>query len=175
MPSDPSGMKPSGVLMRPAPDFFDDNMGLGAWFFFGLAASPDSYFAVALFNNDNQGRALKVYGVSVYNDGGSGQFGYYVYGTIGARQYGCQAIRPDLGAPPGEIWVEYTLGNVSATPSPYNFGNPASFYGSSGYDSQTYLSTFPLAIVPAGYSYVLTNLQSCETYASSFWYQVANE
>ncbi len=47
--SDPLGINPKGVLVRPASDFFDDNLAVGA--FSSVLISPPSgnhYFTIAL-------------------------------------------------------------------------------------------------------------------------------
>jgi len=176
MPSDPSGVSPKGTLIRPPADFFDDHLAVGS-FFLQFTGGPNNsnFCTVALFNNANTGVVFKVYGISAVNDGGSGMGAFWFYGPLGALYAPCQPIRPDLGAPFGQIWQQTTLANVPAAPNPYFTPPYVNLIGVSGFDSNTILSPFPLFIVPVGWSLVLTNVTASADLGAGFWYQQANE
>lgn len=175
MPSDPTGVHPQGVLTRPAPDFFDDNIGVGGARLPFPAGSGGNYIAVSLLNNDNQGRMLKVYGAYTSAAGGEGFGFWYSKAPIGALQPPPQAIRPDLGAPPGAIYMATSLGNPNNTPNPFIPAQLFSCVGCSGFDSATVLSPFPLFVIPVGYCLIGSNLEETFNAGCFFWYQVANE
>jgi hypothetical protein len=176
MPSDPSGVHPQGVLTRPAPDFFDDNIGLGGfWRPFTTGLSSDTFITVALFNNSTQGLAFKVYGISLAADGGDGFGFYFVLGPVGSFYANCQPIRPDIGSPNGQIYTQLTVVGSGLDPNPFNPGPYANVIAGSGFDGNTVLSPFPLFVVPAGYSLVGTNVSTGGSIGCSFWYQQANE
>lgn len=175
MPSDPSGRFPIGVLARPAPDFFDDNLGAGGAFIFdSTPPAGNAWVTYALYNNDAMGRSLKVYGVSVYSQGGGGLVFGYSKGIVGTFAQNCVAISPDVGIPPGQIYTQLSDGHASPIP----IFIPAIIVGAiaaAGFDSGTQLSPFPLFKVPAGYSLVGTNPSSTLISYCTFWFQVSNE
>jgi hypothetical protein len=175
MPSDPSGTHPQGVLTRAAPDFFDDNIGVGGARLAFPQPSGGNYIAVSLFNGDNQGRAFKVYGIYTTGAGGEGLGFWYAKTPLGTLNSFPQAIRPDLGAPPGQIWMATSLGNPNNTPNPFTPTQLFAAIGCSGFDSATVLSPFPLFVIPAGYCLIGSNLEETFNTGCFFWYQVANE
>jgi hypothetical protein len=176
MPSDPTGTHPKGVLTRAAADFFDDNLGTGA-FFQSQEGTPQifNYCTVALFNNANSGVVLKVYGATTISDGGSGMGLYWVHGIVGTFVQNCQPLRPDVGMQYGQIYQQVTLGNTQGAPNPYFTPPPVTILASDGFDSATYFAPYPIFIVPAGWSAVLTNLTPAIDLGAAFWFQQANE
>lgn len=175
MPSDPSGVSPKGVLTRPAPDFFDDNMGIGAWSYLTTLPTTFTYVAVSLFNNDNQGRVLKVYGITAEADGGAGMQASWFKGSFGTLVGPCSSIRPDLGAPPGLIYKDVLIVPAEFSPNTMPLNPAVGIIGISGFDSNTVLSPFPIFIIPVGWSLVLVNLETSSQGGAGFWYLVANE
>ena len=176
MPSDPTGRNPIGILARSPPDFFDDNLGLGAAFFSEPVPGNTDWYAIALYNNDSLGRYLKVYTINGANNGGVGTGAYFLKGTIGTLQGACSPGSPDLSAPPGQIWTaDLSFVTPPTPPNPFLKGTIISIFGTAAFDGYNFTAAHPLAIVPAGYSYVLTNLSSSNTFSACFWYHVANE
>jgi hypothetical protein len=175
MPSDPAGAKPSGVLTRLAPDFFDDHLGCGGFRQpNGPATGFVNYTAVSLFNNANSGVVFKVYGVECCGDVTSSSEVYMISGTLGTLVQGCAPTRPDLGAPYGQIYQATTVEPDTIHPNPYVFPPLLAVLGS-GYPGQTHWWGFPRFIVPVGYSLVVVNSQSDDAIGASFVFQQANE
>src|SRR5229473_4204785 len=132
MPSDPSGRHPLGVLSRIAPDWFDDQLGIGAFATNNPVATPPTYVAIALFNNATDGSSFKVYGLSVFSNGGGGTSFFSPPTTIGALAGPCVSLRPDVGNPFGQIFTVSTAVATPSTPSPFNFGPLVGFIGNNG-------------------------------------------
>lgn len=175
MPSDPTGVQPRGVLIRPASDWFDDNLAV-AGFEMVITAAPDPemWFRISLFNNGNQGQVFKVYGITIENDGGGGLVFWFNKGPLGTFQQGANAIRPDYGIPFGQVFFDFQgtpLGNTN----PYINVPIVGQVGVGGFDSSTNLSPFPLFIIPAGYALVGANPGAFLSGGATFWYQVSNE
>lgn len=175
MPSDQSGVTPKGTLVRAAADWFDDNLGTGGFYEQNFSPNLDNYFTVALFNNANTGVVFKVYGISAYNDGGTGWGAFWQNGAVGTLKSGCQPLRPDYPTPYGQIYEQEMLGNNPDAPFPWSLGPIAGAIGCGGFDSNTVVSPFPLFIVPVGWSLVMANLESASNCMCTFWYQVCNE
>lgn len=174
MPSDPTGTHPQGVLVRPAPDFFDDNVGWGGYWVQPTVAFP--YVTISLYNDAPFGQCLKVYGITNGDDAGFGTFCYQRQGPpLGNFITQCDPIRFDRGAPPGQIWAR--IDSTATVTSPYPLPLPPNtkVLGTPGFASQTVGLGFPFAVIPAGYSLVLANANNAATVYASFWYQVANE
>jgi hypothetical protein len=176
MPSDPSGTHPGGVLVRPAADFFDDNMGLAMVQQVNLSFPPgdSAFYQVGLFNNAIAGLAFKVYGISVTEDGGGGFLCAFVKAQVGATPGVVSGIRPDISGPFGLIGFDVTIQHVPSL-SPFVDGTEFGLIGSSGFDSNTVLSPFPMFVIPVGWSLVLRNPEPTFAMGASFWYQQANE
>lgn len=175
MPSDPSGTQPPGTLVRSAPDFFDDNMGVGGAFIFDATPPAGNIWVqFALFNNGTQGQVLKVYGVTVWSEGGGGLIFGYTKGVVGTFAQDCVAIRPDFSLLIGQIYSNLSDGHASPVPI-FIPKTIVGQIGAGGFDSLTVVSPFPLFIVPAGYSLVGTNPSSTISSSCTFWFQVANE
>lgn len=175
MPSDPSGVNPHGVLVRPAPDFFDDNIFSGGFYYSGFNNGVTANYAtIALYNNGNQGQVLKVYGISITSDGGDGFGFWFRYGTFGTFISNCNPLRPDVSAPWGQIYEQQATG---AEPRVNDFytGPFVNQISGSGFDGNTVISPFPMFIVPAGYSLIGTNITTSADFACFFWYQMCNE
>jgi hypothetical protein len=173
--SDPSGKYPLGVLTRTAPDWFDDNLGVGGARLPFPQPSGGNYIAISLFNNDSQGRAFKVYGIYTSQFSGEGWGFWYATAPLGTLQSQPQAIRPDRGAPSGLIYLETSLGNNNNTPNPFLPAQLFTAIGVSGFDSATYFSPFPMFIIPKGYCLIGTNIEETFNGGCFFWYQVAND
>lgn len=112
--------------------------------------------------------------MSVAAEGGSGAGLYFVSGTFGAFQTACSPLRPDLPMPFGQIYQINQVG-ASGQVNPFFTTPPTMLVGSSGFDSATYFSPFPIATVPPGYSLVATNLIFSDDVGFYFWYQQAIE
>lgn len=175
MPSDPSGVQPHGVLVRPAPDFFDDNLYTIAGFTYD--ASPpvgENYTNYALFNNAMAGLLFKVYGVTAFGEGGGGYGWFYSKSPLGSVVNQNQNLNPTIGTGYGELFAVQR--NVAqGVENPDIPAQLAGIFSASGFDSQTTLSPFPLAIIPVGYCLQCVMLESSPTNGISFWYQMANE
>ena len=173
MPSDPSGRNPAGVLVRIGPDWFDDNVGYGG--FTALFVGGDHFGLISLYNNASDGSSLKVYGITVGADGGGGASAWVAAGIpLGTLVGTCNPLRPDLGIPWGQIYQDQILGG-GALPNPFAVPANAAFLGTSGFDCFTYLSPFPLFIIPAGYALMTVNNFGSALLGASFWYHVAHE
>ena len=135
MPSDPSGVHPSGVLVRNPVDFFDDNVASGAVLLTIAPLPTNTWFRAALYNNSNAGLALKVYSITSFALGGGSTrlfFAFKVFGTssktaasaswptftASARSFvgQCGNVRPDLGTPFGQIWQRLDIAHISTRP-----------------------------------------------------------
>jgi len=175
MPSDPTGTHPIGVLARPAPDFFDDNMGLVAFNY--IEFNPPAglhYQTIALYNNAKSGVLFKVYAIVAECNGGGGLSAWFAPGTVGTLQNGAGSLRPDVGVPYGQLYFQQT--DVAAgVPNPFIPAGINGIVPTGGFDSNIAAPGFPLFIVPVGYSLVLSNISSSVNTGASFWYQLANE
>jgi hypothetical protein len=176
MPSDPAGTHPSGVLVRPAPDFFDDHLCQGGFIYSTDPITNLNWVSISLFNDANSGVALKVYGLTYGDDSGFGTIAYYRQGPpLGSFVSEGINVRADLGGPYGQIWQRldiaphtFAIYNLPLPPTVVNLGNP-------GFNANTILSPFPLFIIPVGWSLVIANRLPTGIVQASFWYQQANE
>lgn len=175
MPSDPTGVRPAGVLTRAAPDFFDDNLAVCAFEFQEISPPTGLHFQrYALFNNATTGVLFKVYAITVENDGGGGMVLFWNHGPLGTFAQNAAALRPDLPMPFGQMYSDQT--DVAAgNPNPYITQPIVGQIGAGGFDSATVVSPFPLFIIPAGWSLVGTNPGSAIESGMTVWYQLANE
>ena len=173
MPSDPSGRNPAGVLVRPAPDFFDDNLAFGAAQLIILPSTPNIWFHIDLYNDRADGPVFKVYAVTSFCFGGGGLACFFRKGFVGTFQGECSSINPLLGSLGGQIYGEIQNANPSNV-NPYLISSNYAIVGNSGFDSTTNLSTFPLFILPPGWSLACANINQ-STGGAGFWYQVAHE
>lgn len=175
MPSDPTGRHPSGVLIRPAPDFYDDQIGVCGFEFVEISPPVGlHYHRFALYNNASTGAVFKIYGITVENGGGGGFLFWFVKGQIGTVQQNATSIRPDHPMQFGQM--SYDRMDVPAgTLNPFFPTTIVGQVSASGFDSQTTVSSFPLFILPAGWSLVGSNPGSALQAGLTCWYQVANE
>ena len=176
MPSDPSGVSPKGVLIRPAPDFFDDHMCYGGAIYQTDPPVGNTYASISLFNNANSGVLFKVYGISLGNDDTGSAFAYSRQGPpLGVLQGACRNVRFDLGMAYGQIFMRTdTVGSVTAL---YPLPLPAAVMNLGAPDAggAAILSPFPLFIIPVGYSLVIAILDSGGSVYAGFWFQLENE
>lgn len=173
--SDRTGRKPKGTMVRPAPDWFDDNMGVGGSYFLNVGPAKDNFLALALFNNDQQGRTLKVYGLTIASDGGAGFGFFFAAGAPSGVQQPASALRPDRGVPVGQLFLQSSLGNPIPTANPFLPATVTSAIGSDGFDSNTIFSDFPMFVVPQGYSLIGTNFRGSLSTGIWYWWQVADD
>lgn len=174
MPSDPSGVIPKGTLVRPAPDYFDDNIGVGGYWTQPAGSFP--YVSISLFNDDPLGRLLKVYTITSGDDSGFGTFMYFLQGTpLGSFVCQGQHLRPDTGTVSGQIWQRLDHAGALNDPYPLPLPDNTQVLATPGFASQTVGFSHPLAIIPVGWSLVLANANNAATIYASFWWQVANE
>lgn len=173
MPSDPTGTHPSGVLVRNAPDFFDDNVAYGG--FAAPQVSGDNWLLCSLYNNALAGIRLKVYVVSGANDGGDGFSAWVDKGVpLGTLVGACNFIDPTLGQSYGQIYqdIQHTAGGL---PNPFTVPPTAAFFGCQGFDSATYVFPFPMFVVPVGFALHIVNNTGAALLGASFWFHQANE
>lgn len=175
MPSDPTGRNPPGVLVRQAPDFFDDQLGVIAFEFIEISPPVGLHYqTVALYNNASTGILLKVYAITAAASGGGGLAAWFIKGTIGVLQNAASAIRPDTGISWGQIYFQQT--DVAAgVANPFIPSIINGIIPTGGFDSDSMVAPFPLFILPAGYSLVLSPISSSVVTGASFWYQQSNE
>lgn len=176
MPSDPAGRSPAGVLTRPAPDWYDDFLGTGGVFVSGLIApGMESWQRVSLYNNATDGRCLKVYAISTVLDAEGCALCYFASGQPTDPLVGfCTSVRADLPAPWGALYFINTL-TAAAAPNPYNPPATASWLGTPFTASNSYISPFPLFVIPAGYALLVVGQQPGGVFGASFWFQMAVE
>lgn len=175
MPIDPSGVIPIGTLTRHPADWFSPQLYTDG-FQLNLPLSPGNinFLAVGLHNNDNAGRVLRVWGVSIESDGGESIAVYRVNGTIGAFDHKCRPARFDQPISTAEIWQENATLPTGSN-NPFGFVDQIGLIGTNGFDGNTVLSPFPLWIVPVGFSVVLTNLAGGFKVADFFWFTMSNQ
>jgi hypothetical protein len=138
------------------------------------SAGNITFAAIALYNDDAQGRVMKVYGVSGSADGGENFSIYFQQGTIGSQVAQALSIRPDRPAPSGAVYAESVVVPL-ATPAPFSFPPEYGQFGTDGFDGCTYVSPFPLFIVPVGYSIIACNRSGAGIPAFWFWFLLANQ
>lgn len=172
--SDRTGRKPKGTMVRPAPDWFSDYFYVGGMRNVYNPASVNNYVTVALLNNDQQGRVLKVYGVTMSCDGGEGFDFWFIKGTIGAQVAGPYNIRPDYPAPPAQTWFQTQAAAPANAPNPFLPANTIASLMSDGFDGSNIFSPFPLFIVPQGYSLVGSNDVGGAAVGCFFWFQISD-
>ena len=172
MPKDFTGVRPLGVVTRHPADWFSDSLYVAGWQELDQpSGSGEIYFAVALFNNDQGGNVLRVYGANSLSEGGGGCNMYFVHGTTGTLKQTARPIRPDFPIP--NVSVYYQFQQVSTgSPNPFAFGDLYGNVSSSGFDSQLTVSPFPLFIVPVGWSLVATNPSSSFLNGFFWWFQL---
>jgi hypothetical protein len=172
--SDPSGRFPIGLLARQAPDWFSDSLATGGYEFGQGDNTTNAYVQISLFNDATDGSLLRLYGLTAGNDTGFGMVMYPLFGTPnGTFVAKCRSVRFDGGSPPGQIWQQAI---PSAFPSPNPDPPPAqsTWLGTPGFDSETWFSPFPIAIIPPGWSLVVANPATTTVVLAAFWYQVAH-
>lgn len=117
--SDRTGRVPKGTLTRHPADWFSDYLYTAGFQKYVNTAGPgEGYAAIALYNDTQDGRVLRIYGITAEFDGGGGGAVFFVKGTIGAEQDGATSIRPDRTAPAGVIYEEDSFVALG-TPNPY--------------------------------------------------------
>lgn len=170
--SDRTGKKPPGTLILPSADWFSDHLYCAGYELTSPSPFPESYATIALFNNDQSGRLLKVYGATVSADAGQG-FGFYWTQTpVGAEDGVVNSIRPDRPVEAGQIFEQHQNVALGAPNPYYNF--PATYLlGTDGYDQATIISPFPLFIIPVGWALVGTNQLASVSLGLYLWYQVS--
>jgi hypothetical protein len=174
--SDPAGVRPKGTLSRIAPDWFADNLYSIAWYDIEVPVVNFTQFgAFGIFNNDIQGRVARVYGITVGSSAGGGSMLFWQHGTIGAQVTTAQAIRPDYPAPLVTGWnLDLSIPRTTPVVFPFNFGPGFGMIGNSGFDSATSISNFPLAIIPVGWSLVISQPQAGPPFSYGAWFQMCN-
>ncbi|SRR6266851_2006560 len=174
MPIDASGVRPLGVVTRHPLDWFNANGYLDGYFLRVVAPVPQQWFAVGLHNKDNLGRVIRVWGISVSNDGGGGIQAYAVNGTFGAFDHLAQPVRFDQPIGSAEIWETNQDQLPGQLISPYALPPPRALVGTGGFDSFTFTAPFPLFIIPVGWSLVLSNNSASSVVGGFFWFEMAN-
>ena len=167
------GRKPIGTLTRHPADFYSGYLYTAGHAELDQPVGPgEIYFAVGLFNADQDGRVMKVYGATSLSEGGGGCQIFMPLGAMGVAIDVARSIRPDRAGPNVEVSYQFTQ-VPNGNPNPFNFGAQFGVISASGFDSNTVLSPFPLFIVPQGYSLIATNPSS--SFANGFfaWFQMA--
>jgi hypothetical protein len=171
---DPTGAKPLGVVVRHPADWFSDESCSASWFEEDLIVGPGQmWIAIGFFNQDSNGRVMRVYGHSAFSEGGGGMGLFWVNGTIGSQVNTARNVRPDRGAPGVSVWAEHQQTPLGPL-NPFSFGQQVGFFAAPGFDSGTVFSPFPFFIVPPGWSLVGTTPQSSTVAAMALWFQMAN-
>lgn len=172
--SDRTGRKPKGVMSRPAPDWFSDHMGTGGYWAQNIGAGTDLVVQIQLFNDDQNGQLLKVYGISAGNDSGTATWMFTRQGQpLGSFVSQGPNVRPDLAAPSGQIWQLTTL-VPAANPDPTASPPGTTILGTPGFDSNSWFSPFPLAVIAPGWSVVIMNPMHTGTVYAAYWWQVSS-
>lgn len=157
--------RPPGTYARGTPDWFA-MQGSGACGF--ITAGATTFGSVSLFNDDNAGRPLFVHGLYVVITGNSLVDMQAVHGPVGARV--------NLGGPlytpygpafyPGQIYA----GNNATQQLGRDMGHIGIVNG-----SQFWPYAFPVAIVAAGWSFVLIADQVNIAITASFWWFIDDD
>lgn len=175
MPSDPSGRHPAGVLTRHAADFFDDASAYGGFAGNLHLGGMDTYLQVSLYNDATIGYKLKVYGITVCNDGGGAMVAFTTSGVPTSTLVGrCNPIDASNPAPFGLIYQD-TEHVAIGGPNPFTIPSVVAQLGSGGFDAGLSISPFPLFIVPAGYALNVVTFEPGALLGATFWYQEAIE
>jgi hypothetical protein len=124
-----------------------------------------------LFNQDQGGNVLRVYGNTTFSEGGGGFQAAFVRGTIGAQVASATGIRPDQTTPAVSVWARH-MQTALGTVNPFLSNLPFALLAAPGFDSGTTFSPFPMFIVPVGYSLVVTNPQSSGVAGVGWWFQL---
>ena len=174
MPTDLFGVRPLGSLSRHPADWFSDYCYVGGYNQPQIEPPLGTFYvAVSLFNNDDQGRVAKVYGMSVEADTGEGVYQFFAKSPPGSRVGAARSIRPDF--PDSQVSIyQSTTAFVSPNLNPYLPANPSGLIATSGYDGWTVMSPFPLFIIPVGWALVSTNLIDSGPTGTYFWFQMAS-
>lgn len=158
-------------MVRPAPDWFSDNLAYGGAVYQTDPPVGNTYASISLFNDAQTGVVLKVYALTVGNDDTGTAFAYTRQGPpLGVLQGQCRFLRADRGVSFGQIWMRTdTVGSVTAL-YPLALPQAPATIGAPDAGSATILSAFPLFIIPTGYSLVIANADSGSRAWASFWF-----
>jgi hypothetical protein len=173
MPKDFTGVRPLGVLTRHPADWFSDSLYTISFTKTVLfSGAGNQYMAFAVFNNDNIGRVMKVYGYSATCDGGGGLATRFAPARLFTPVNTATSIRPDLPAPTVTISFDSQVVPPGGL-TPYDTGQQCGLLGTFGFDSGTAFAPFPLFIIPTGWSLVGFTSDSCQIAAMCLWFQMA--
>lgn len=171
--SDRTGRKPKGTMVRPAPDWFSDNIGIGGIYQILTGPPPGNHWwSISLFNNDDQGSVYRVYGISAFQEGGGGFLAQYFNGAAGTLIKPCANLRADLAPPSGQIFVEGPT-TIAGQVNPFDVNDDVGLVPCAGFDSGYTIGRGPLFIIPVGWSLKLVNPSSSLQVAAFFYYQRA--
>jgi len=174
MPKDATGSQPLGVVTRHPADWFSDSL-YSATFYEDIAfvGSGLLWHQFGLFNQNNNGRVLRIYGNTTFSEGGGGFQASFSSGSVGVQVGNATGIRPDQSAPSVSVWADHVQ-TALGTVHPFLSALPFGLLAAPGFDSGTTFSPFPMFIIPQGYSLVVTNPQSSSVAGVCWWFQLAN-
>jgi len=160
-------------MVRPAPDWFSDNIGIGGTYQ-QLTSPPvgNHWWSISLFNNDDQGSVYRVYGISAFQEGGGGFLAQYFKGAAGTQVASCANLRADYAPPSGQIFLEGP-NTIAGQFNPFDVNPDVGLVPCAGFDSAATMPGAPLFIIPVGYSLKLVNPSSSLQVAAFFYYQRA--
>jgi len=174
MPKDATGAQPLGVVVRHAADWFSDSLYMATFYEdIAFVGSGLLWHQFGLFNQGQSGQVLRVYGNTTFSEGGGGFQASFSSGSIGVQVGDATGIRPDQPVPRASIWATHQQ-TALGTVNPFLSTRPFGLLAAPGFDSGTTFSPFPMFIVPAGYSLVVTNPQSSSVAGVGWWFQLAN-
>ena len=174
MPKDQAGARPLGVVSRHPADWFSEQFYTVGWFEEDpIVGAGEMWIAFSVFNHDSNGRVMRVYGATAVSDGGGGLGCTYVSGATGSQRDTAKNIRPDYGAPNVTISSQNQQTAIGA-PNPFPITSVFGILGAPGFDSNTFVSPFPLFIIPVGYSLFASTNQSSEIGGLHLWFQLSN-
>lgn len=151
---------PKGTYARNTPDWFVDRLCFGSGQVNGGGGGAG--LSIQLFNNTDIGEYLFLYGLWVNDFNNEQLFAQVNAGPIGSPFQNCYSV---VGGRPTPAGVVYT----GATPAGADLiHQPLTWQGNQ--PSAPILPSFPLAVIPPGYGFLIYNGFSSAAIIASFWY-----
>jgi hypothetical protein len=159
--------KPKGTLFRIAPDFFAAGLMSAGWY--SDQETNTQYCEIGLFNNDQSGRSLYVYAISIGLTNSNTAFGVVRNAATGALVNSGSNIDPSQGGAVGAVFFRRFGAVAPPFVSQAVPGGTVTTYGA-GYVAVSMTPNHCLAIVPPGFQYsLISSLQTAEM-SVGFWY-----
>jgi len=169
--ADPTGRVPAGVMVRPAPDWFDELMAFGGYSFDDTIPDTECYVNVGLYNNGSAGTLLRVYGLSCYADSDGAFVMYPLFGTGGFCPLGPGfPLRFDKQQVIGSLYWKVELVSPPA-PNPIVPPTNAATVATPNSGGAAWFTPFPVAVIPAGWMLVIANAASALFAGVGLWWQ----